>query len=220
MKRYVLVLAFIVSYFVSADAASLFGKVVDVASGDVITIYNLNRPVRVKLMGVAAPEMNQAFGDVAKKHLADLVFEKSVLVEYAGIAPDSSLTGRVLLNDADIGAQMIRDGVAWFDPTTGNRLSANDREIYQQSEQAARTEKRGLWQQENPIAPWEFVKAEKVRRIPAASVKEIVPDAKPKRSGPVPELTNMSLIAAGINAASSRSSTFESDGATAFRLCV
>src|ERR1043166_3594080 len=99
MKRYVLVLAFIVSYFVSADAASLFGKVVDVASGDVITIYNLNRPVRVKLMGVAAPEMNQAFGDVAKKHLADLVFEKSVLVEYAGIAPDSSLTGRVLLND-------------------------------------------------------------------------------------------------------------------------
>ena len=215
MKRYVLVLAFIVSYFVSADAASLFGKVVDVASGDVITIYNLNRPVRVKLMGVAAPEMNQAFGDVAKKHLADLVFEKSVLVEYAGIAPDSSLTGRVLLNDADIGAQMIRDGVAWFDPTSGNRLSANDREIYQQSEQAARTEKRGLWQQENPIAPWEFVKTEKMRRNSAASVKEIVPDAKPKRSGPVPELTNMSLIAAGINAASSRSSTFESDGAWA-----
>src|ERR1044072_1320207 len=151
MKRYVLVLAFIVSYFVFVAAASLFSKVVDVASGDVITIYNLNRPVRVKLMGVAAPEMNQVFGDVAKKHLADLVFEKSVLVEYAGIAADSSLTGRVLLNDADIGAQMIRDGVASFDPTTGNRLSATDREIYQQSEQAARTEKRGLWQQPNPI---------------------------------------------------------------------
>src|ERR1044072_4665438 len=158
MKRYVLVLAFIVSYFVYADAASLFGKVVDVASGDVITIHNLNRPVRVKLMGVAAPEMNQVFGDVAKKHLADLVFEKSVLVEYAGIASDSSLTGRVLLNNADIGAQMIRDGVAWFDPANGNRLSANDREIYQQSEQAARKEKRGLWRDENPVAPWEFVK--------------------------------------------------------------
>src|ERR1051326_5696864 len=121
MKCYVLVLAFIVSYFVSADAASLFGKVVDVARGGAITIYNLKRPVRVKVMGVAAPGMNQVFGDVAKKHLADLVFEKSVLVEYAGIAPDSSLTGRVLLNDADIGAQMIRDGVAWFDPTTANR---------------------------------------------------------------------------------------------------
>ena len=114
MKRYILALGIIVCGFVSADAASLFGKVVAVNSGDVITIYNLNRPVRVKLMGVDAPEMDQAFGEVAKKHLADLVFEKSVVVEYAGIASDSSLTGRVLLNDADIGAQMIRDGAAWF----------------------------------------------------------------------------------------------------------
>src|SRR5215211_4915081 len=86
----------------AVKASSLFGKVVEVNSGDVITIFNLNRPVRVKLMGIDAPEMNQAFGDVAKKHLADLVFEKSVVVEYAGIASDSSLTGRVLLNDADI----------------------------------------------------------------------------------------------------------------------
>src|SRR5262249_50616007 len=107
MKRYVLVLAVMFSCFISADAASLFGKVIDVNSGDVITIFNLNRPVRVRLMGVAAPEISQAFGDVAKKHLADLVFDKSVLVEYAGIGADSSLTGRVLLNDADIGAQMI-----------------------------------------------------------------------------------------------------------------
>src|SRR5690349_7811203 len=123
MKKYLLTLGIIISCFISADAASLFGKVIEVNSGDEITIYNLNRPVRVKLMGVDAPEMDQAFGDVAKKHLADLVFEKSVLVEYAGITADSSLTGRVLLNDADIGAQMIRDGAAWFDPSDGNQLS-------------------------------------------------------------------------------------------------
>jgi len=204
--------AFLCTSATSINAATLFGKVIEVSSGDVITIYNLNRPVRVKLMGVDAPEMDQAFGDVARKHLADLVFEKSVLVEYAGIASDSSLTGRVLLNDADIGAQMIRDGVAWFDANSGNRLSANDREVYQQSEQAARTEKRGLWQQENPVAPWEFVKAEKMRRTPAASLKEIVPDAKPRRTGPIPELTNMSLMAARMSAASSRASTPESNG--------
>ena len=42
-------------------------------------------------------------------------YDKSVLVEYSGIAADSSLTGRVLLNNTDIGAQMIRDGAAWFD---------------------------------------------------------------------------------------------------------
>lgn len=182
----------------AVNAASLFGKVIEVNSGDVITIYNLNRRVRVKLMGVDAPEMDQAFGDVAKKHLADLVLEKSVLVEYAGIAADSSLTGRVLLNDADIGAQMIRDGAAWFDANNGNRLSANDRDVYQQSESAARNEKRGLWQQENAVAPWEFVKAAKLR---AATSKKIVADAKPKRSGPAPELNNLMLMAGGMNSA-------------------
>ena len=204
MKHFILALGIIVCGFVSADAASLFGKVVAVNSGDVITIYNLNRPVRVKLMGIDAPEMDQAFGDVAKKHLADLVFEKSVLVEYAGIASDSSLTGRVLLNDADIGAQMIRDGAAWFDQSNSNRLSANDREVYEQSEQAARGEKRGLWQQENPVAPWEFVRAAKLR---AVTSKQVVADAKPRRSGPVPELNNLMLMAKGMNAASAPSNS-------------
>lgn len=199
----------------AVNASSLFGKVIEVNSGDVITIFNLNRPVRVKLMGVDAPEMNQAFGDVAKKHLSDLVFEKSVLVEYAGIAADSSLTGRVLLNDADIGAQMIRDGAAWFEPNTGNRLNPTNRDVYQQSEQAARSEKRGLWQQENPVAPWEFVKAEAMRRSPAASVKEIVPDAKPRRSGPTPELNNLTLMMAGMNTAPAQPAISEPTGAWA-----
>lgn len=191
----------------AVKASSLFGKVIEVNSGDVITISNLNRPVRVKLMGVDAPEMNQLFGDVAKKHLSDLVFEKSVLVEYAGIASDSSLTGRVLLNDSDIGAQMIRDGAAWFEPNTGNRLNPTNREVYEQSELAARNEKRGLWQQENPVAPWEFVKAEAMRRNRAASSKEIVTDTKPRRSGPIPELNNLTLMAGRIDAAPAQSAS-------------
>ena len=55
----------------TAKAASLYGKVIEVNSGDVITIFNLNRPVRVRLQGIDAPETGQAFADVAKKHLSD-----------------------------------------------------------------------------------------------------------------------------------------------------
>jgi micrococcal nuclease len=202
MKRYVLILAIVFSCFLSADvrAASLFGKVIEVNSGDVLTISNLNRPVRVKLLGVDAPEMNQVFGDVAKKHLADLVLDKSVLVEYSGIAADSSLTGRVLLDNADIGAQMIRDGAAWFDTNT-NRLSVTDRDVYQQSEQAARNERRGLWQEDNPIAPWEFVKAEVFQRNPVASSNPTLPEAKAASKHAISELNNLMLMAARIPAA-------------------
>jgi endonuclease YncB( thermonuclease family) len=215
MQRYILALALVTCCFASANASSLFGKVIEVKSGDVITIFNLNRPVRVKLMGVDAPEMNQTFGDVAKRHLSDLVFEKSVVVEYAAIAADSSLTGRVLLNDADIGAQMIRDGAAWFDPNSGNRLGPTNREIYQQSEEAARSEKRGLWQEENPVAPWEFVKAEAQRRNLVSSSKEVVTDTKPRRSGPAPELNNITLMMGRMNAAPAQLEIAEPTGAWA-----
>ena len=200
MKRYILLLA-ICLVPLNVHAASLFGKVIEVNSGDVLTIFNLNRPVRVKLLGVDAPEMNQAFGDVAKKHLADLVLDKSVLVEYSGIEADNSLSGRVLLNNADVGAQMIRDGAAWFDTNITNRLSMTDRDVYQQSEQAARNERRGLWQEENPIAPWEYVKAQAFRRTPVASLDSNMPAAKATSKRPVTELNNLTLMTAGIAAA-------------------
>lgn len=191
---FVFLCAFLCISATAARAASLFGKVIEVHSGDVITIFNLNRPVRVRLMGIDAPEMNQAFGDVARGHLSDLVFEKSVLVEYAGIAADRSLNGRVLLNGADIGAQMIRDGVAWFDPRNGNLLSANDRAIYQQSEEAARSEKRGLWQQENAIAPWEFVRDEARKSNRVTSPDPTLTSLKRPASRPALELTNLTLM--------------------------
>jgi micrococcal nuclease len=185
----------------TAKAASLYGKVIEVNSGDVITIFNLNRPVRVKLLGVDAPEMNQAFGDVAKRHLYDLVFDKGVLVNYSGIAADKSLTGRVSLNDVDIGAQMIRDGAAWFDLNNMDRLSASDREVYQQSEQAARSEKRGLWQQANPVAPWEFVKAENAKKNPAVSLNKNEASLRVRPDGLASELTNFSLMTRNVKAA-------------------
>ena len=203
MKRY-FVQAFLFITLVSSSvaASTLFGRVIEINDGDVITVFNLNRPVRIKLLAVDAPEENQPFGDVAKKHLSDLVYNKSVSVEYWGIAADGSLIGRVTLNNTDIGAQMIRDGVAWFDASNQGRLSVADREIYQQSEQAARSEKRGLWQADAPVAPWEFVRAKALRVDPAPSMNSVVPVAKPRPDRPRSELTSLTLLASRLGPAS------------------
>jgi Staphylococcal nuclease homologue len=123
------------------------------------------------------------------------------LVEYWGIAADGSLVGRVMLDKTDVGAQMIRDGAAWFDASNQGRLSVVDRDVYQQSEQAARSERRGLWQAQDPIAPWEFVRAQALRRNPAPTLNSVLPAAKPKR--PTSELTNLTLIASRMAAPSS-----------------
>ncbi|HEV8367484.1 MAG TPA: thermonuclease family protein [Pyrinomonadaceae bacterium] len=178
-----------------ANAASLTGKVIEVNDGDEITIFNLNRPVRIRLIGMDAPEKNQAFGDVAKQHLADLVYGKVVFVEYSGIAQHSSLVGRVLLNETDISAQMLRDGAAWFD----NRftLSEPQREMYSQSERAARNERRGLWQTDGAVAPWEFVKAEALKTTSVVGPTKGGPTQLVRPDDPAPELNSMSLLKTG-----------------------
>jgi micrococcal nuclease len=160
-----------------AQAATLFGKVLEVMDGDEIRIFNLNRTIRVKLIGIDAPESNQPFGDVAKQHLADLILNKGVVVEYSGLGHDGAIVGRVLLNDVDMNAQMIRDGVAWYDPAYTTQLNQAQREIYADSEQAARGEKRGLWQSADAIAPWQFVKNQQVITAPKVSG-----DARPAKS--------------------------------------
>src|ERR1043166_6651908 len=114
-RNFVLAFLLLILLAFNIDAATLYGRVIEVNDGDVLTVFNLNRSVRIKLMAVDAPESSQAFGEVAKKHLGELAYDKQVLVEYWGIAADASLVGRVTLNGADIGAQMIRDGAAWFD---------------------------------------------------------------------------------------------------------
>jgi hypothetical protein len=90
-----------------------------------------------------------------------------VTVEYTHLA-EGFLEAKVFLNGIDIGSQMLRDGVAWYDRSSNYELSETDRDLYAQCEQAARNEKRGLWQDPSPVAPWEF------RRIQAAKVDSIV----------------------------------------------
>jgi uncharacterized repeat protein (TIGR01451 family) len=139
-----------------ASAARLYGKVIEIVDGDTIRMISLNRVVRIKVLAIDAPEMKQFCGDVAKQHLLDLIGEKMVSVEYFGLSEDGSITGKVFLDEMDIGAQMVRDGAAWFDKSRAGRLSATEQKLYADSEAAARNEHRGIWQVIDPTAPWDF----------------------------------------------------------------
>jgi len=182
---------------------SFVGKVTQVNEGDVITVSNLNRPVRVRLLGVDAPELTQAFGDIAKQHLTDLVLDKIVTVQYAGYTSNFELISRVLVGDRDICAQMIRDGAAWFDPKS-SVLTPADAEIYSQSQSAARAERRGLWQVDSPVAPWDFVKSSNAQAIAPSATATPAAAPKPRNRA------NSSLTTEGLrwsNIAASRPST-------------
>lgn len=185
-------------------AASFYGKVVDVNDGDLITVSNLNRPVKVRLLGVDAPEPGQPFAEVAKQHLKDLTMDKFVTVEYSSLGTNSSVVGRVILDGVDVCAQMIRDGAAWFDINNNSRLSETERQIYLQSEAAARNEKRGVWQNGDAVAPWQYLKSQAIKPTPRPNNGTELP---PKRTvQPPSQLTPEAILGSDYVKAGDRSS--------------
>ena len=141
-----------------AVPATLQVKVTEVQSGNTLVVSNTSRAIKVRLKAIAPPEPEQLFSDVAREHLKTLVLNKAVTLDYSQLS-GSYLEAKILVNGTDIGAQMLRDGVAWFDHKNAHGLSNAERELYASCEQAARAEKRGLWADASPVAPWEFRKA-------------------------------------------------------------
>ena len=74
-------------------------------------------------MGIDAPEKDQAYAEEARQHLSDLILNKVVVVEYTGLGDNALIVGKVFLKETDVGAQMIRDGVAWYDRSFDSMLS-------------------------------------------------------------------------------------------------
>jgi len=151
------------------SAASLQGQVTAIANGDSFTLVSQKLPVKIRLLAVAVPEGSQAYSSVARQHLSDLILNKFVVVRYSAL--EQFLVGQVLMGDTDIGAQMIRDGVAWYDKSEERMLTETERKVYQLSMDAARNEHRGLWQDAAPVAPWDYHKAQ----LAATKLPEVAP---------------------------------------------
>lgn len=66
----------------NASAGALEGRVVGVTDGDTITVLDSsNRQHKIRFAGIDAPEKNQPYGQRAKEHLSELVFNRQVNVE-------------------------------------------------------------------------------------------------------------------------------------------
>lgn len=143
--------------FFSANAAVLNGKVVGITDGDTITVLDNNKHQhKIRLMGIDAPEKAQAFSAASKKALSDLIYQKSVTVDYKKQDRYERKVGKVIMNNQDICLTMIELGMAWQYKEYAKEQSANDRDLYSQAEVNARNSKIGLWQDSTPIKPSEF----------------------------------------------------------------
>ncbi|WP_036302932.1 thermonuclease family protein [Methylotenera sp. L2L1] len=146
--------------FSPAQAAILEGRVVGVADGDTITVLDAsNTQYKVRLSGIDAPEKKQPFGQVSKKSLSDLVYNKTVQVDWSKVDRYSRIVGKVWVNDLDANLEQVKRGLAWHYTKYSNEQPLEDRHSYLDAQEDARASQAGLWVEPNPIPPWDWRKA-------------------------------------------------------------
>jgi endonuclease YncB( thermonuclease family) len=136
---------------------TLQGKVVGISDGDTITVLDGSKAQhKIRLAGIDAPEKSQAFGERSKQHLSNLVFGKTVTVDWNKTDKYGRTVGKVIVNGQDANLSQVLVGLAWHYKQYEKEQSASDRRSYSQAEADARTRRIGLWRDAVQIPPWEF----------------------------------------------------------------
>ena len=142
----------------SPVSQTVTGRVVGVHDGDTITVLTIsNQQSRVRLSGIDAPELHQAYGNRSKQALSAKVFGKTVVLSVTGKDRYGRTVAEVWLDQQWINLEMVREGWAWM----YRRYSAS-REL-EAAEQQARERKLGLWADGNPVPPWEYRRPSQVK---------------------------------------------------------
>lgn len=128
-------------------------KVVKVADGDTITVLTEDkRQIRVRLYGIDTPERRQPFGKRAKQFTSALVFGQEVSIEVIGRDRYRRSVALVRLSDGRfLNEELLKSGLAWV-YTRYCKKAFCDR--WKAIETQAKTEKRGLFRNENALEPW------------------------------------------------------------------
>ncbi len=143
-------------------------SVVRVADGDSITVAdNLGEKHKIRISGIDAPELGQPYGRKSKQHLSQLLEGKQVRLEIFKTDKYGRLVAKVWLQPADCpqcgktldaGMAQLTTGMAWWYRYWSEEQGEQDRSRYEFAEQEARAKQAGLWQESNPVNPWQWRK--------------------------------------------------------------
>lgn len=154
-----------------SQARLLVGTVVGVTDGDTITVLDEQRTQhKIRLAGIDAPEKAQAFGQRSKEALSALVFGRSVTVATEKQDRYGRTVGKIIIDGRDANLAQVVAGMAWHYKKYEGEQSPSDRLLYADAEREARDVRRGLWQDETPITPWNYRSMVKQHGQPSPAV--------------------------------------------------
>ena len=158
-----LALLFLLSTYVLPEQPPIHGRCVGVADGDTIRVLSGdNQQIRVRFAFIDAPEKGQPFGQRAKQAMSELVFGKDVKLRPHTIDPHGRLVARVVIDNQDVGLELLKQGLCWVYEKYVGEASAEIQTSYWAAQAAAQSDRLGLWQDPDPMPPWEWRKENRI----------------------------------------------------------
>lgn len=141
-------------------------KVIEIFDGDSFNLRAANGSlVKVRLVGVDAPEKGQPYAQRARESLENLLGGGSIELSAIKVDRFDRWIATARAGGADIGLTQIERGYAWFFSRYKKDLDETARRRYAEAERKARDEGAGLWagialSERNPAlapeAPWKY----------------------------------------------------------------
>ncbi len=143
-------------------AETILGWVVGVSDGDTITVLDSQRRQhKIRLAGIDAPESKQSFGQASKKSLSAMVFDRDVTLGCGKTDRYHREVCVVMVNGEDANLAQVEAGMAWWYRKYAGEQTLRQRADYETAEDAAKRARTGLWQDVEPLPPWEWRKAKR-----------------------------------------------------------
>ena len=123
-----------------------------VVDGATIHTFYGEEIFKIRLTEIDAPERDQPFGKASTKYLKSLLKDGRGDVDISGIDKYGRKLGRLYWRGKDINRELVSAGYAWvYDQYV------TDNSFYE-NQSKARNSKKGLWEDQNPLEPWNWRK--------------------------------------------------------------
>lgn len=141
---------------VNADYQGIVTKIID---GDTVYIKSNDSMHKVRFLDIDAPEHDQPYGYTSKNNLNNLIFQKLVSVKTNKQDRYGRDLGYIFYNGLNINEEQVKDGLAWAYRYHGKASSSTMSLL----EETAKNNQVGLWKSINPIEPWKWRRANKLK---------------------------------------------------------
>ena len=138
----------------AVQAGAFSARVIAVLDGDTLLVSRGDKPVKLRLAEIDAPEVGHAgaqeaqpYGTASQKSLAELVMGKQVQVETRAVDDYGRIVAAVSIAGLNVNHEQVRRGMAW---EYSRFHSSRELMALQREAQQAR---RGLWAGEDIVEP-------------------------------------------------------------------